>query len=157
LTHSQSLAVREATAGEVLALRMAVLRPGLAVEPGDYDHFSETRHIAAVDGDMVVGCATVFPSPFQDVATAWQLRGMAVAADRQGQGIGALVLMGAIDLVRAAGAPLLWANARTTALAFYERLGFRVVGEEYLHGPLRLPHKLIVLSVEAVQPSLVRG
>ena len=49
--------------------------------------------------------------------------------------------------MRAAGAPLLWANARMTALGFYERLGFEVVGEEYLHGPLGLPHKIILLPL----------
>jgi GNAT superfamily N-acetyltransferase len=143
------LAVREASAGEVLALRMAVLRPGMAVEAGDYDSFADTRHIAAFADDLVVGCASVFPSPLPDAPAAWQLRGMAVAAPRQGQGIGALVLLGAIDLVRAAGGPVLWANARTTALAFYERLGFEVVGQEYPHGPLKLPHKLIVLTLQA--------
>jgi GNAT superfamily N-acetyltransferase len=146
---SEQLAVREATAGEVVALRMAVLRPGLPVVAGDYDGLRDTRHVAAYAEEMVVGCATVFPSPYPGVPAAWQLRGMAVAADRQGQGIGALVLRGAIDLVRAAGAPLLWANARTTALAFYERLGFAVVGEEYLYGPLELPHKRITLPVDA--------
>jgi GNAT superfamily N-acetyltransferase len=143
------LVVREASASEVLGLRMAVLRPQLPVEPGDYDGFALTRHVAAFDADEVVGCATVFPSPYADAPAAWQLRGMAVAAGRQGEGIGALVLEAAIDLVRAAGAPLLWAHARVTALAFYERLGFTIVGEEYLHGPLELPHRMILLRLDA--------
>jgi GNAT superfamily N-acetyltransferase len=72
---------------------------------------------------------------------------MAVAPDRRGTGLGAAVLLGAIDLVRISGAPLLWANARTSALGFYSRLGFETVGEEYVHGPLELPHRLIVLAV----------
>ncbi|HWA67094.1 MAG TPA: GNAT family N-acetyltransferase [Mycobacteriales bacterium] len=151
------LVVREASAAEVLALRMAVLRPGMAVEPGDYDSFADTRHVAAFAGDEVVGCASVFPAPVPQAPAAWQLRGMAVAADRQGQGIGALVLRGAIDVVRAAGAPLLWAHARVSALAFYERLGFDVVAGEYLHGPLRLPHKLILLRLDGAGPPPARG
>lgn len=138
------LVVREASSADVLPLRMAVLRPGFPVEAGDYDGFPDVRHVAAYDGDSVVGCATVFPAPYDGEPAAWQLRGMAVAPDRQGQGIGALVLRHAVELVSAAGAPLIWAHARTTALPFYERLGFDAVGEEYLHGPLRLPHRLIV-------------
>jgi predicted N-acetyltransferase YhbS len=139
--------VRIADADEVRPLRMAVLRPGYPVAPSDYDEYPHTRHVAAFAGGTVVGCASVFPSRYGDEPNAWQLRGMAVSGDLQGAGIGAKVLLGAIDVVRDAGAPLLWANARVTALGFYERLGFEVVGEEYLHGPLQLPHKVIVLPL----------
>jgi GNAT superfamily N-acetyltransferase len=142
------LVVRVASADEVRPLRMAVLRPGQPLRVADYDELPETRHVAAFAGDVVVGCATVFPAPYEDISDAWQLRGMAVAADRQGTGLGAAVLLGAIDLVRVARAPLLWANARTSALGFYERLGFEVVGEEFTHGPLELPHRVIVLALE---------
>lgn len=139
--------VRIADADEVRPLRMAVLRPGLPVAPSDYDERPDTRHVAAIVGGEVVGCASVFPSPYYDEPKAWQLRGMAVSGALQGAGIGAQVLLGAVDVVRDAGAPLLWANARVTALGFYERLGFEVVGEEYLHGPLALPHKIIRLAL----------
>jgi GNAT superfamily N-acetyltransferase len=142
------VAVRVADAAEIRALRMAVLRPGWPVTPSDYDELPATRHVAAFDGDRVVACASVFPSPYQGIPNAWQLRGMAVAPDRQGTGLGAQVLLGAIDLVRVAGAPLLWANARVSALGFYERLGFDVVGQEFAHGPLELPHKVIVLTLD---------
>lgn len=126
---------------------MSVLRPGFPVEPADYDERPGTRHVAAYLDGAVVGCASVFPSPYQDEPLAWQLRGMAVSGSLQGSGIGAKVLLGAIDIVRDAGAPLLWANARVTALGFYERLGFAVVSEEYLHGPLELPHRTITLPL----------
>jgi GNAT superfamily N-acetyltransferase len=72
---------------------------------------------------------------------------MAVAPGLQGSGIGAKVLLGAIDVVRDARAPLLWANARVTALGFYERLGFQVYGEEYIYGPSALPHKIILMEL----------
>ncbi|HWC34479.1 MAG TPA: GNAT family N-acetyltransferase [Mycobacteriales bacterium] len=137
------LVVRAAAADEVRPLRMAVLRPDQPVVPAEYDERPDTRHVAALAGGAVVGCASVFPSPYDGEPRAWQLRGMAVAPGRQGTGIGARVLLGAIDVARASGAPLLWANARVTALGFYERLGFEVVGEEYLYGPAKLPHKII--------------
>jgi GNAT superfamily N-acetyltransferase len=144
---SAHVLVRIADADEVRPLRLAVLRPGYPVVASDYDERPDTRHVGAFADGTVVGCASVFPSRYEDEPKAWQLRGMAVAAGLQGTGIGAQVLLGAIDVVRDAGAPLLWANARVTALGFYERLGFEVVGEEYLHGPLELPHKTIKLGL----------
>lgn len=143
-----ALVVRVVSAADVLALRMSVLRPGFPVESADYDALPEARHVGALDGDTIVGCATVFPSPYGGDAGAWQLRGMAVAAGRQGEGIGAMVLLGAIDLARVAGASLMWANARTTALGFYERLGFGIEGEEFTYGPLELPHFVIRLALD---------
>jgi GNAT superfamily N-acetyltransferase len=127
----------------VLPLRLAVLRPTEPVVEPDWHEVPGIHHFGAYDGDELVGCATVFPSAYDGEPDAWQLRGMAVVPDRQGQGIGAIVLAEAIETVRASGASLLWANARVTALAFYERLGFDVVGEVYDYGPARLPHKKI--------------
>ncbi|MGN6475018.1 MAG: GNAT family N-acetyltransferase [Mycobacteriales bacterium] len=144
---TDDVVVRVATAEEILALRMSVLRPGWELSPSDYDQSPHPRHVAAFAGDEVLGCASVFPSPYEDVADAWQLRGMAVSSQLQGTGIGARVLLGAIDIAREAGEPLLWAHARVSALGFYRRLGFDVVGEEYRHGPLELPHKIIRLTL----------
>jgi GNAT superfamily N-acetyltransferase len=144
---SEEIVVREGDLSEVLPLRRAVLRPGFEVRASDYDASPGIRHVVAVDGDDVVGCATVYPSPYEGVPAAWQLRGMAVAPELQGSGVGARVLLGAIDIARDAGAPMLWANARVSALGFYERLGFEIVGEEYVYGPLELPHKIIRLAL----------
>jgi predicted N-acetyltransferase YhbS len=144
---TDGVTVREGELSEVLPLRRMVLRPGQEVRPSDYDSSPGIRHVVAVQGDEVVGCATIYPSAHDGEVGAWQLRGMAVAPDLQGKGIGAAVLRVAIDIARGAGAPLLWANARVTALGFYERLGFEVVGEEYVYGPLELPHKLVRLAL----------
>lgn len=144
--------VREASGAEVLPLRMGVLRPDQPLVAPEWDNAPGVQHFAAYDGEVLVGCATVFPSPYDGVADAWQLRGMAVAADRQGQGIGAIVLAAAIEVVRAAGAPLLWANARVTALRFYERMGFSALGEVFDYGPATLPHKKIELWFGSAGP-----
>src|SRR5580698_8562423 len=121
------------------------MRPTEPVVEPDWHEVPGIHHFGAYDGDELVGCATVFPSAYDGEPDAWQLRGMAVVPDRQGQGIGAIVLAEAIETVRASGASLLWANARVTALRFYERLGFDVVGEVYDYGPAGLPHKKIEL------------
>jgi len=64
--------------------------------------------------------------------------GKARSAAAQGQGIGTLVLNAVVDHVAAEGGDLLWCNARVSAIAFYERAGFRTWGEEWViasHGP----------------------
>lgn len=146
-----TIEVRPAEVSEILPLRKAVLRPMEPVAPSEYDAYDGAAHVGAFDGELVVGCATVIPSPYPGddggagaIESAWQLRGMAVSPDRQGSGIGALVLGEALILVAATGAPALWANARSTALGFYAAMGFEIVSDEFSYGPAELPHKRIL-------------
>ena len=53
----------------------------------------------------------------------------------------------AVAATREAGAPLIWANARTTALGFYLRHGWQVAGEEFLASDTGLPHHPIRLDL----------
>lgn len=150
-----TIEVRRADVEEILPLRKAVLRPMEPVVASAYDSYREVQHVGAFEDGIVLGCATVFPSPYDGDGTharddaAWQLRGMAVDPQRQGIGIGGQVLAAAIDLVRAAGASALWANARSTALPFYASMGFEIVSEEFIYGPSELPHKRILLILGA--------
>ena len=152
-----TLEVRRATADEIFPLRHAVLRPGRPVTASVYATDADAVHIGAwdtaADGATLVGCATVFPDPWpggDDPAApspeprAWRLRGMAVDPSRHRTGVGRDVLAAAVAAAVDAGAPLLWANARTTALPFYESQGWAVAGEEFLTADTGLPHKPIV-------------
>jgi GNAT superfamily N-acetyltransferase len=139
-----SIEVRPATAEEVRELRLRVLRPGAPLVPSAYDIEPATLHVGAFDGTVTVGCATVFPEAYEEEPAAWRLRGMAVAPDYQGRGIGQRVLDATTDRAVAAGAGLLWATGRVSALTFYERLGWEVVGELFYYGPANLPHRMVV-------------
>ena len=136
-------------------IRHAVLRPHQSIEqvPFKEDDEPGTATFGAVEraDGAVVGVATVFrdPAPFDAAeagvpsgagsnASTWRLRGMATRSDAQGQGIGTLVLNAVFDHVAAEGGDLLWCNARVSAIAFYERAGFRTWGEQWVipaHGP----------------------
>jgi GNAT superfamily N-acetyltransferase len=70
---------------------------------------------------------------------------MAVEPGRQGSGVGARVLAEAVAAARAAAAPLMWANGRSSALGFYQRHGWRVAGAEFTASDTGLPHHPIVL------------
>ena len=129
----------------VMPLRRHVLRPGLPPEESSYeqDELPTTLHLAAFDGEgVVVGCCTWFPDPL-DGRPAWRLRGMATAPEARGRGVGADLVRAGLAAGAERGFDLVWCNARTTAVGFYERHGFEAVGEEFLavHG---IPHYRMV-------------
>src|SRR6266700_1628599 len=83
--------IARASAIDVIDLRHAVLRAGLAREsaifPGDDE--PTARHFVARAGDgSVVGCVTLHLNEWQG-EPAFQLRGMAVDPGFQSRGIGA--------------------------------------------------------------------
>jgi len=141
-----TIEIRRVDAAVVRPLRHEVLRPGADLGESVYpaDDLSDTVHLAAFDGEIVVGTATVFPEP-HDGQPAWRLRGMAVAQSHRGSGVGSMVLTEVLRQVREHDVELLWCNARTVALPFYTGHGFTIVGHEFLtaHG---VPHYLAILN-----------
>lgn len=107
-------------------------------------------HLAArhAPGSEIVAVASFFPSPtpHRPGVAAWQLRGMAVAPEGQGCGTGRLVLETAVGRLRADDVPVLWANVRDTAIGFYRRLGWEIVGEGFIN-EIGLPHHVAVLDL----------
>ena len=148
-----TLHVRRARADEIFPLRHAVLRPGRPESASVYAEDDTAVHIGAWADDVLVGCATVFPDPWRGTDAqpaenaAWRLRGMAVDPSTHRAGIGRQVLAAVVDAATTGGAPLLWANARTTALPFYEAAGWTVAGEEFMAADTGLPHKPIVRAL----------
>jgi predicted GNAT family N-acyltransferase len=56
---------------------------------------------------------------------------MATDAAMRGAGIGRAMLADGLARVSARGGDLVWCDARTTAVGFYERMGFLVVTAEF--------------------------
>ncbi len=126
------------------SLRRRVLRPLLTpYDPLPGDDQPDAVHIAALDGWVVAGTCFVFPQPYpgRDGEPAWQLRQMATAEDRRGEGIGAAVLGFAADYVRAAGGRLIWANVRAEAVGFYAHEGWKSEGVRFLGDEHATPHE----------------
>ena len=140
--------IRRVSVEEIRPLRRAVLRPTRPPEASVYRQDDEptTVHLAAYDGEALVGCVTVFPEPYDDVDAAWRLRGMATVEEMRGVGVGRALLQASIDAVRAAGAPLLWCNARQAAEGFYARFGFEPVGELF-DIPVAGPHRRMFVTL----------
>jgi GNAT superfamily N-acetyltransferase len=149
---SPALTVTTVPAKATHDLRRRVLREG---RPDAEVHFPEddapeTFHPAVLDaGGRVVAVATVSPAPTssRSGAHAWRLRGMAVEPELQGLGAGTLLLDAVVARARAAGADVLWADGRDTALEFYRRRGWSVEGDGYLTPATGVPHHRVVLDL----------
>lgn len=132
---NDKLQIRKISAAETYHLRQTVLRPGYPPENSRYplDHDRHTEHFGAFLNDELVGVATVFPEqmPGQNFKNAWRLRGMAVAENLRGRGIGKKLLQVCLDSVKNQNGDALWCNGRTTALEFYRSVGFETVGAEF--------------------------
>jgi phosphoribosylformimino-5-aminoimidazole carboxamide ribotide isomerase len=137
--------VVELTAEQTHALRRAVLRradPEASVV-FECDHDPATFHLGVVDDGVVIATSTWVPAP-----PSAQLRGMAVEPSRQGEGLATGLLEAAYERLRALGVEQLWAHARDTALSFYTRAGFTVVGEGFVTPDTGLAHHLVTLSLD---------
>ena len=129
--------VRPVDLDTTLALKQRVLRPHQTVDElaRECDGLPDLACFAVMEDDRAIGVATVHResapwAPHQ--APAWRLRSMATEEGRRGEGIGTAALTAAVEHVHAQGGGLLWCNARTPAIAFYERAGFRTRGEEWV-------------------------
>ena len=107
----------------VVQLRYEILRKPLGLPASSAvfagDEFDSTLHILAKSNGGLIGCATILPN---DLEKRIQLRGMAVALDKQGLGIGKRMLDEAKAIAKER-CQLLWCNARFSAIGFYESQG----------------------------------
>lgn len=120
--------VRTVRAEVTAGLRRVVLRGGLDHPPLGDDPEDGSVHLAAYDGERLVGSGNIRP----DGPGRWRIRGMATDPECRGQGVGAAVLAALLAYADAHGAGTVWCNARTPARTFYERAGFVVEGEEWV-------------------------
>ena len=141
----------EVDAPACLDLRRRVLRDGTPSSDPRFaaDERPGTFHLAAIAGGRVVGVATFTPQPLasRPGAQAAQLRGMATEPDARGTGAGRALFQAGVERLRASGYALLWAKARDSALAFYERVGMHVEGDSYVTPETGLPHHTVVMDL----------
>jgi GNAT superfamily N-acetyltransferase len=124
----------ETAAETVIPLRFAVLRPHRPIAESHYptDHAPGTIHLAAFDGETLVGCASAHvEGPSSETRAAYRLRGMAVKEGYRSKGIGAQLLEALEARIKAAGVALVWCNGRAPAGAFYRRHGWQQEGDAF--------------------------
>jgi GNAT superfamily N-acetyltransferase len=144
--------VRRISLDEATLVRKAILRRGTPAREAHYegDDAAETIHIGAERESRVIATSTwiVAAWPEDPLSVAVQLRGMAVNDDAQNTGIGRALIDAGIEHARAIDARFVWAKARDSALYFYERCGFSIVGDQFLEPASGVPHHLVVLELK---------
>jgi len=130
-----------------LGLRSSVLRNGLPLEQCMFptDELEGVFHLAyEVDGKIGT-VATFFP---QNLPThhnmGYQLRGMATDPAFNRKGFGTAVLHFAIEYIKKTNAGYIWCNARSSAVKFYEKLGFELISDEFQIDGIGPHYKMIL-------------
>jgi N-acetylglutamate synthase-like GNAT family acetyltransferase len=121
---------------QMVQLRNEILRKplGLAYSPDELAREKEDILIGAFDDDELLACCLLTK---QD-KHCLRLRQMAVQDNLQGKGIGASMMNFAENVARDKGFKKMIMHARKTAVGFYEKLGYKVVGGEFIE--VTLPH-----------------
>jgi predicted GNAT family N-acyltransferase len=137
------------TTEETYALRTEVLRSDTPIKDPKYaeDLKQGTVHLGIFDPNKkLIATSTWVINPWQDdhSAIALQLRGMAVATKHQKSGLGKLLLDAGINHAKTCDAKYVWAKARDSAIDFYLRNSFVLVGNGFIEGVTQMPHHLVV-------------
>ncbi|HMU08949.1 MAG TPA: GNAT family N-acetyltransferase [Ferruginibacter sp.] len=121
---------------QMVKLRNDILRQplGLSFTEDELAKEKEDILIGAFDDDEMLACCLLTKIDNQSL----RLRQMAVQNNLQGKGIGASMMNFAETVARDKGYKKLSMHARKTALGFYEKLGYRVVGDEFTE--VTIPH-----------------
>ena len=110
-------------------LRWRILRQPWTSEKqsGRDEHERTAIHLAAWDGDRVVGAGRCYFL----TATEAQIRGMAVERGYENRGIGTMILQGLEGRAAESGARRIVLDARESALDFYRKNRYNVVERSY--------------------------
>jgi len=103
---------------------------------------AESLHLVALDGGRVVACVLFHP----EGAWTGRLFQMAVEPDRQGTGLGTLLVRALEAEAARRGFGEVTLHARDTAVGFYARLGYAPVGPPY--SEVGIPHQNMRRALE---------
>jgi GNAT superfamily N-acetyltransferase len=121
---------------QMVDLRRNILRKplGLDFTPEDLEKEKEDVLIGCFEDDKLEACCLL--TTIED--KTFRLRQMAVTAGLQGKGIGRVLLVFAENVARDMGYKKMTMHARTSALGFYEKLGYKTSGDEFFE--VTIPH-----------------
>jgi predicted GNAT family N-acyltransferase len=114
---------------KMVKLRDEILRKplGLQFTEAEIEKEKTNLHIAAYEDDQMLGCCMLV----EEEPGVVRLRQMAVVNDVQGKGIGRALMQFAENLARDRGYKKITMHARNNAVGFYEKMGYRKIGEPF--------------------------
>lgn len=136
-----------------LGLRSKILRNGVPLSQCIFptDQAEGAFHLAFyVDDNEIATIASFYPKNYGDRKDlGYQLRGMATDTPYLGKGLGKQLVEFAVEYINKTKATYIWCNARTTAVKFYEKLGFETVSEEFEIAGVG-PHYEMILNLKKI-------
>ena len=121
--------------GRAVQLRREVLRLPLGLDFTEEELAAEwdQHHLVALLTGDVVACLAL-----TQLEAALKMRQVAVATDWQGLGFGRELIVESERFARDRGVEQMVLHARAHVVAFYEKLGYQVQGEEFVE--VGIPH-----------------
>ncbi|MBF0106566.1 MAG: GNAT family N-acetyltransferase [Deltaproteobacteria bacterium] len=121
---------------EEIMLRQEILRKPLGLDIHDEDLSCESKqlHFGMIDHDTLIACVVIVP---QANKTA-KGRQMAVSQSQQKKGIGQILIKEVEAELKKRGFDKIELHARKTAVGFYQKLGYSIVGDEF--SEVTIPH-----------------
>ena len=116
-------------ASDTYPIRQQVLIPDHDIKKAKFDNDDDddiSFHLGAFKDSKLVSVASFFydrNTEFKD-QHQYQLRGMATLPEYQGRGLSSELLNMAFPIIKQNFCTLLWCNARTSAVGYYEKVGF---------------------------------
>jgi predicted GNAT family N-acyltransferase len=114
---------------QMVKLRDDILRKplGLRFTPEELENEKDNLLIGAFEDGNILACCMLV----EEKSDVVKLRQMAVLNVVQGKGIGRALMQFAENLARDHGYKILTMHARINAVGFYEKMGYKVKGDEF--------------------------
>ena len=99
----------------------------------EFDSYDDTAEFALLfDNEKAVGTARI-----AETDQGFKIGRIAILKDYRGKGYGALIVNAVTEKARDKGARKVYVDAQLYAVKFYEKLGFRIIGDEIIDRGLR--------------------
>ncbi|WP_456315576.1 GNAT family N-acetyltransferase [Pseudomonas shirazensis] len=127
--------IKEIPSKETYIVRQPVLRNGKPIESCIFegDDLDTTHHFGLFDQDKLIGIISLFSqtNPIFAEKNQAQIRGMAVLESHQKKGFGDALVKHCENYCIENGIDLIWFNARTAAVGFYQKLNYKIIGAPF--------------------------
>lgn len=118
--------IKKVSVNDILPIRHKVLWPDKSFEFVKVDGDEEGIHFGLYADDMLVTVISLFAE-----GQSLRFRKFATLSEYQNRGLGKMMILKVIKYARENGFERLWCDARTDALNFYERVGFKKFSEPF--------------------------
>jgi len=134
--NTHSTLIQQISYQETYSIRQVVLRPNRPLETCFFegDSLPTTYHFGVFQNENLAGIISIFKinHSFFEEKNQYQIRGMAVLPEFQKYGLGKKLVLHSEEFLRSIKTELIWFNAREEAVGFYQKLGYKIIGEAFM-------------------------